>query len=68
MYWIQDARDTLDTLLTYGDVDDPLFVHLLSQYRDMAREQSRGDEFEQVVQDIIDLRCPTRGKMSAEGH
>jgi hypothetical protein len=65
---MQDARDTLDTLLTYGNVDDPLFVHLLSQYRDVAREQSRSDEFEQVVQDIIDLRCPTGAKMSAEGY
>lgn len=68
MYWLNDARDTLEVLLTYGNVEDPLFVHLLAQYRTVAQEHGRSAEFEQLVEAIVDLKSPPHAKMSAKGY
>lgn len=58
MDWLRDAHDTLDVVLTYGDVEDPLFRRIVNKYRDMAHDLNRTDDFEQVVQSVLAIRRP----------
>lgn len=65
MYWLQDARETLDVLLTYGDADDPLFVHMLEEYRGVAQVHGRSAEFEHLIEELVTLKCPAPAKIPA---
>lgn len=68
MYWLKDARETLDVLLTYGDVDDPLFAHMLEEYRAVARVHGRSTEFEHLVAEMMTLKSPHHAGTTAPGY
>ena len=68
MYWLRDAFDTLDTVLTYGDVDDSVFSSIVAKYRDIARDLGRIEDLERVVREVVELKarrhagsCPEAG-------
>ncbi len=67
MYWLKDARETLDVLLTYGDAENPLFVHLLSEYRAVAQAHGRSAEFERLLEEIVALKRPPSAQIPARG-
>ncbi len=60
MDWLQDAQDTLDTVLTYGGADDPHFDRIINKYREMALDLGRADEFERVMDTVITTRARRR--------
>ena len=65
MNWHRDAVETLDTILTYGSSDDPLFARIVSRYREIACELGQADRFEQVVQEVLELK---KHRRRAESH
>lgn len=56
MDWLRNAYDTLDTVLTYGDVNDPLYGRIVTKYREMAHDLGRGDDFERVVAEVLETK------------
>ena len=56
MNWLRDAYDTLETVLTYGNVDDQVFRTIVAKYREMARDMGRSDDFESIVREVVALK------------
>ena len=67
MDWLRNAYDTLDTVLTYGDVDDPLYGRIVTKYREMANDLGRSDDFERVVAEVLEIKGRRGAKTRTPG-
>lgn len=67
MNWLSDAHDTLDTVLTYGNAEDPVFDRIVAKYREMAHDLDRVDDFERVVQAVLAIRSQRLARTRTPG-
>jgi hypothetical protein len=65
MNWHRDAIETLDTILTYGSSEDPLFARVVGRYREIACDLGQADRFEQAVREVLELK---KHRRRAETH